>query len=52
MQSCTSAKEQALSRAAEETSTYIVAGSMPEKDLNDSSKVYNTMTVWNPKGAS
>ncbi|XP_006463431.1 hypothetical protein AGABI2DRAFT_194259 [Agaricus bisporus var. bisporus H97] len=38
-----------LSDAAKETSTWLIGGSIPERDGRDG-KVYNTCTVYNPKG--
>lgn len=38
---------EALSVAAKEHGVYIVGGSIPERDGD---KLYNTCTVWNPKG--
>ncbi|KIK08122.1 hypothetical protein K443DRAFT_672602 [Laccaria amethystina LaAM-08-1] len=40
---------QMLSSAAKETGTWLIGGSIPERDLT-SNKVYNTCTVYNPKG--
>jgi omega-amidase len=42
---------QMLSSAAKETGTWLIGGSIPERDLT-SNKVYNTCTVYNPKGNS
>ncbi|ORY32900.1 carbon-nitrogen hydrolase [Naematelia encephala] len=39
-----------LSDAAIQTGIYIIGGSIPERDLTDDTKVYNTMTVWDPQG--
>lgn len=41
-----------LSQAAIDTGRHIIGGSIPESDPSDRSKVYNTMTVWNPNGQS
>ncbi|KAF8652705.1 hypothetical protein AX16_004209 [Volvariella volvacea WC 439] len=38
-----------LSSAAQEVSTWLIGGSIPERDPADG-KVYNTCTVYNPKG--
>jgi len=40
---------QMLSSAAKESGTWLIGGSIPERDLT-SNKVYNTCTVYNPKG--
>ncbi len=39
-----------LSSVAIEAKRHIIGGSIPEQDPADSSKVYNTMTVWDPQG--
>jgi len=38
-----------LSAAAKETGLWLIGGSFPERDAKDG-KVYNTCTVYNPKG--
>lgn len=40
----------ALSRTAKELGIYIVGGSIVERDENNPSILYNTATVWSPKG--
>ncbi|KLO12029.1 carbon-nitrogen hydrolase [Schizopora paradoxa] len=39
-----------LSKAAKETSTWLIGGTIPERDTEDDSKLYNTMTVYTPEG--
>lgn len=39
-----------LSKTAIEVQRYIIGGSIPELDPANSTKIYNTMTVWDPKG--
>lgn len=40
----------ALSGIAKELGIYLVAGSFPERDVQKPKTLYNTCTVWNPKG--
>jgi len=47
--STTSESVKMLSGAARETETWLIGGSIPERDAQDG-KVYNTCTVYNPKG--
>ncbi|TEB36095.1 carbon-nitrogen hydrolase [Coprinellus micaceus] len=39
-----------LSAAAKELKTWLIGGSIPERDTTDDSKLYNTCTVYNPQG--
>jgi len=39
-----------LSAAAKEVNTWLIGGSIPERDVDDENKVYNTCTVYNPEG--
>ncbi|KAI5124006.1 hypothetical protein M0805_003838 [Coniferiporia weirii] len=39
-----------LSEAAKSTSTWLIGGSIPERDSSDINKVYNTTTVFSPQG--
>ncbi|KAF5324665.1 hypothetical protein D9611_004410 [Ephemerocybe angulata] len=39
-----------LSAAAKETKTWLIGGSIPERDPKDDTKLYNTCTVYNPQG--
>jgi len=39
-----------LSEVAKTTSTWLIGGSIPERDVEDKSKLYNTLTVYTPKG--
>jgi len=41
---------QMLSEVAKTTSTWLIGGSIPERDVEDKSKLYNTLTVYTPKG--
>lgn len=40
----------ALSAIAKELNIYLVGGSIPERDPDNSRKLYNTATVWSPNG--
>lgn len=40
----------AMSAIAKELNIYLVGGSIPERDSDDSKKLYNTATVWSPNG--
>ncbi|KZT22925.1 carbon-nitrogen hydrolase [Neolentinus lepideus HHB14362 ss-1] len=50
MESSESESVKMLSGAARETEIWLVGGSIPERDKSDSSKLYNTCTVYSPKG--
>lgn len=39
-----------LSEIAKELGIYLVGGTIPERDANDSKVLYNTCTVWSPAG--
>ncbi|XP_006458404.1 hypothetical protein AGABI2DRAFT_190688 [Agaricus bisporus var. bisporus H97] len=39
-----------LSDVAKETGTWLIGGSLPERDAVEEGKFYNTCTVYNPKG--
>lgn len=39
-----------LASIVKELNIYLVGGSIPERDPNDSSILYNTATVWSPDG--
>ncbi|EPQ58508.1 carbon-nitrogen hydrolase [Gloeophyllum trabeum ATCC 11539] len=39
-----------LSEAAKEEGVWLIGGSIPERDATDSKKLYNTCTVYSPKG--
>ncbi|KZT28635.1 carbon-nitrogen hydrolase [Neolentinus lepideus HHB14362 ss-1] len=39
-----------LSEAAKEAGVWLIGGSIPERDAADSHKLYNTCTVYSPKG--
>lgn len=39
-----------LSKIAKELNIYLVGGSIPERDSDNPSVLYNTATVWSPKG--
>jgi omega-amidase len=39
-----------LSGVAKEVGKWVIGGSIPERDANDEQKVYNTCTVYSPKG--
>lgn len=39
-----------LSNIAKELNIYLVGGSIPERDVDDPSVLYNTATVWSPNG--
>lgn len=41
---------QKLSAIAKELSIYLIGGSIPERDPDDSKILYNTATVWSPEG--
>ncbi|KAG9013012.1 hypothetical protein FRB94_004405 [Tulasnella sp. JGI-2019a] len=39
-----------LSAAAKETGTWLIGGSIPERDVADDKKLYNTATIYSPEG--
>ncbi|KAL5529384.1 hypothetical protein ACEPAG_5369 [Sanghuangporus baumii] len=39
-----------LSAVAKDTSTWLIGGSIPERDSTDDSRIYNTATVYSPSG--
>ncbi|PPQ67900.1 hypothetical protein CVT26_007100 [Gymnopilus dilepis] len=46
----TSESVKMLSAAAKEVKTWLIGGSIPERDAEDDTKIYNTCTVYNPEG--
>ncbi|KAF8906219.1 carbon-nitrogen hydrolase [Gymnopilus junonius] len=46
----TSESVKMLSAAAKEVKAWLIGGSIPERDVEDDDKVYNTCTVYNPEG--